>query len=227
MITITSSTHIPDRALGFVRPYGVYFIYIARAHAGWPASPLANPYTGDSALARYRQWLRQQWRDRGPARAALLDLAARHTAGEHLELGCWCKPWPDHPNVPCHGDVILDSLAGILGLTPSELRPPVNRWFAVHHPKWLYRQLEKELASRHPENRSSAARARAILDGHSPTANALIDALHMIGLRYHHPTASPIIDATHPSLAPHASAMHGVRDHRPTRTTNAVRCTHD
>ena len=92
-------------------------VYIGRAWQGWKASPLANPHNlgrcrqcgmrhrKGETLPYYEEWLRDQWRTNGPAKAALLAIVAKVKAGEPVTLGCWCK---DHPNdsIPCHGDVI-------------------------------------------------------------------------------------------------------------------------
>lgn len=94
--------HSPDQRAGIV--------YVGRAFAGWPASPLANPFklvldTPVLRLAlvrRYREWL-QTW----PAEklAAALDELWRQTDCGQLPLGCWCAPGY------CHADALADLLA--------------------------------------------------------------------------------------------------------------------
>jgi hypothetical protein len=73
-------------------------------------SPLGNPYrlgkdgTREEVIARYHEWLREQWKAGGPARAELERLAALVRQGKRVELACWCKP------AACHGDVIADAV---------------------------------------------------------------------------------------------------------------------
>ncbi|KRT69402.1 MAG: hypothetical protein XU15_C0011G0084 [candidate division NC10 bacterium CSP1-5] len=79
------------------------------------SSPLANPFLGllkrgisrEDVVARYRGWLRNQYRVNGPAKRELLRLSHKHKAGENIVLVCWCKP------DPCHGDVVAEAIAGI------------------------------------------------------------------------------------------------------------------
>lgn len=65
-------------------------------------SVLGNPYRvtrtcshGEAAVL-YLHWLNRQGAQHGPVRRALLDLARRIGAGEHLALGCWCSPQVCH-----------------------------------------------------------------------------------------------------------------------------------
>ena len=95
-------------------------VYVGRACAGWPASPLGNPFkravvgSKEEAISRYRAWLRSVVRRAlagealPPAEAAawaeLARLARLAAAGEALTLGCWCAP------LACHAEVIRDAV---------------------------------------------------------------------------------------------------------------------
>jgi hypothetical protein len=95
-------------------------VYVGRACAGWPASPLGNPFkravvgSKEEAISRYRAWLRSVVRRAlagealPPAEAAawaeLARLARLAAAGEALTLGCWCAP------AACHAEVIRDAV---------------------------------------------------------------------------------------------------------------------
>lgn len=76
-------------------------------------SILGNPfYMRDESqrpvvIEKYRSWLRDQFGQRTPVRAAVEALAARVKAGEHLALQCWCSP------CACHGDVLIEAITGI------------------------------------------------------------------------------------------------------------------
>lgn len=59
-------------------------------------------------IATYRDWLREQWRLRGPAREALYVLAREYARTGSLTLVCWCAPRP------CHAEVIRDAIIGIV-----------------------------------------------------------------------------------------------------------------
>jgi len=92
-------------------------VYVGRACAGWPGSPLGNPFRLSRSVGRarsircYRSWL---WASvvqpalagrplpawEASVWAALRALAVRVAAGESVVLGCWCAP------LPCHGDVV-------------------------------------------------------------------------------------------------------------------------
>lgn len=75
-----------------------YDVYIGRAvpRRGLKHSIFANPFpiqgsrSRETALAKYREWLRRQ-----PG----LTRVARHTL-KGKRLGCWCAP------KPCHGDIL-------------------------------------------------------------------------------------------------------------------------
>jgi Domain of unknown function (DUF4326) len=79
-------------------------IYIGRPSA------LGNPFVigtdGSRAqvIAKYRQWLREQWRTHGPARQELERLVQRYQRTGQLTLLCWCAPHA------CHGDVIAEAI---------------------------------------------------------------------------------------------------------------------
>jgi Domain of unknown function (DUF4326) len=92
------------RGRGGVRPCGEY--------VGRP-SVLGNPYVvgrhgmPEHVVARYRLWLRQQWRRGGAVRQELERLAAQYRRDGQLTLLCWCAPRP------CHAEVIREAVLGI------------------------------------------------------------------------------------------------------------------
>jgi hypothetical protein len=98
------------RGRGDVRPCGEY--------VGRP-SVLGHPYvvgrhgTQAHVVARYRLWLRQQWRRGGAVRQELERLAAKYRRDGQLILLCWCAPRP------CHADVIREA---VLGICAKEVR---------------------------------------------------------------------------------------------------------
>ena len=93
------------RGRGGVRPVGVY--------VGRP-SPLGNPFvigrhgTRAEVVARYRAWLRRQWRQGGPVRRELERLAAKYRRDGQLTLLCWCAP------LPCHADVVREAVLALV-----------------------------------------------------------------------------------------------------------------
>ena len=98
------------RGRGGVRPCGEY--------VGRP-SALGNPFlvgrdgTREDVIARYRRWLRAQWRHGGAVRQELEQLAAQYRRDGQLTLLCWCAPRP------CHADVVREA---VLGLCAKEVR---------------------------------------------------------------------------------------------------------
>lgn len=93
----TSPEHCPGKPCRWhgAAPAGV--VYVGRSAPDLAASPLANPYKGPGAADRYRTRLL--------AEPGLLDLADR-LIGD-ADIACWCGPGDD-----CHGDAILELLAG-------------------------------------------------------------------------------------------------------------------
>ena len=73
-------------------------------------SALGNPFkigadgSRNEVITKYRQWLRAQWRDQGPARKELERLAQVYQRTGQLTLLCWCAP------AACHGDVVADAI---------------------------------------------------------------------------------------------------------------------
>jgi hypothetical protein len=65
------------------------------------------------AVAKYYEWLRQQWLNNGKVKQELLRLARAYKQTGNLTLVCWCKSTPDSTE-PCHGDVIRDAIKGII-----------------------------------------------------------------------------------------------------------------
>ena len=61
----------------------------------------------EEAIEWYLEWLREQWKNDGEVKKALLNLATKHKNGEDIVLICSCKP------LPCHGDVIKDAVEKI------------------------------------------------------------------------------------------------------------------
>lgn len=76
-------------------------------------SVLGNPfsvheYGRKDCIELYREWLRDQWQDHGPARQALMQLAQRYKAEKKLTLVCWCAP------ERCHGEIVKEAICGII-----------------------------------------------------------------------------------------------------------------
>ena len=88
----------------------------ARVYVGRP-SPLGNPFPlhresdRDLVVKQYREWLRNECKAGGPAKAELLRLCALAQAGD-LELVCWCAP------KACHADEILEAILAIGAAKP-------------------------------------------------------------------------------------------------------------
>ena len=76
-------------------------------------SVLGNPYKlrGESSrtavIEKYRQWLRNQWKQGGPAKWMLLWLVRSYREDGQLVLVCSCVP------KACHADVIRDAVLAI------------------------------------------------------------------------------------------------------------------
>ena len=87
---------------------GVHRVVIMRG------TPLGNPFPmkgrsqeeRDRVCKAYEGWLRDQWRDNGPARAELERLYALAQQGP-LELVCCCAP------KRCHGHFVKEALLGM------------------------------------------------------------------------------------------------------------------
>jgi hypothetical protein len=89
--------------------YGGPGHYIGRAFKGMRGSPLGNPfslkqYERADSVARYKEWLREQYKSRGPAYEELMALYRLSMIDEGITLLCWCKHLGE--DTPCHGDVI-------------------------------------------------------------------------------------------------------------------------
>ena len=87
-------------------------VQLAGVYVGRP-SALGNPFlvgrdgTREDVIARYRRWLRAQWRHGEAVRQELERLAAKYRRDGRLTLLCWCAP------LPCHADVIREAVVGI------------------------------------------------------------------------------------------------------------------
>jgi len=79
-------------------------IYVGRP------SPLGNPFvigndgSRDEVIEQYRQWLRNEWAQHGPARKALEQLVKQYQRTGVLTLLCHCSP------KRCHASVIADAI---------------------------------------------------------------------------------------------------------------------
>lgn len=103
------------------------YVYVGRAMKGIPASPLGNPYKGDGAIERFRQWLRDAYRahrdgrasqEQHAAAAELRRLADVFREDGRLTLACWCAP------DDCHADVIATAIIGLVQSTPITVEIP-------------------------------------------------------------------------------------------------------
>jgi hypothetical protein len=93
-----------------VRPCGEY---VGRPSAWGNPFVIGRHGTRAEVVARYRAWLRRQWRQGGPVRGELERLAAKYRRDGRLTLLCWCAP------LPCHADVIREA---VLGICAKEVR---------------------------------------------------------------------------------------------------------
>ena len=95
-------------------------VYIGRPGKGQPGSILANPFRlklkagqpgaeeeREKCLRDYMVWLRREWGGNKKVRAEIERIADLSEAGD-VELVCFCHPRP------CHGDVILKAVEGVL-----------------------------------------------------------------------------------------------------------------
>lgn len=94
------------------------YVYIGRSKGGQPENILGNPFTHipsgtraefvvasrDESVARYRAYMEEQLKTNPAYKAKMEELAGRVAAGEHLYLGCFCKP------LPCHGDILKEKI---------------------------------------------------------------------------------------------------------------------
>lgn len=99
-ITVLSRRNLSDPLPGTAR------VYVGRPSALGNPFPMRTEADRQQVVRKYRDWLRIQWRTRGPARAELERLLEIAKAGP-LELVCWCAPRP------CHADVIKAALEAL------------------------------------------------------------------------------------------------------------------
>lgn len=97
--------------------------YVGRDFAGWPASPLGNPFKGPDAVTHFARWLTHH-PDRVKLLADVWEACGRGTK----PLGCWCvgtltAPWVANRNDvrACHGQEIAVQL---LDMVESGQLPP-------------------------------------------------------------------------------------------------------
>ena len=95
---------------------------VAGVYVGRP-SIFGNPYaigpdgSRHDVVAKYRVWLREQYRHDGAIRRALRKLAIRYITDGQLTLVCWCAPQA------CHAEVIRDAVLGIVQRGSGLVRP--------------------------------------------------------------------------------------------------------
>lgn len=94
------------------------YVYIGRSKGGQPENILGNPFTmipegtraqfvvssRQESVDRYRDYMEEQLKTNPAYKAKMEELAGRVAAGEHLYLGCFCKP------LPCHGDILKEKI---------------------------------------------------------------------------------------------------------------------
>lgn len=73
--------------------------YCGRAFAGWPASPLGNPFRGGDAVNKFAGWLLFH-----PKRKEMLAAVWEACGRGKKPLGCWCL---DSPWVAVHGEELV------------------------------------------------------------------------------------------------------------------------
>ena len=104
--------------------------YVGRAFAGFPQSPLANPYKvthdwhdRDGIIRRYASWLtRQHVAGNNPVTHELQRLAQIWQDTGELTLVCWCCP--EH----CHAEVIRDFILQRQEPNAHDALPP-GKWY--------------------------------------------------------------------------------------------------
>ena len=112
-------------------------IYIGREMPGFERSPLANPHrlkdggTRTEVIARFKEDLRNDWRQNGPMSHELMRIGAIYAEKGELRLVCWCAP------KPCHGDVIKEVILKLFYAG----RILTNLCFAAFQQVELYYQL--------------------------------------------------------------------------------------
>lgn len=83
--------------------------YCGRTFAGWPASPLGNPFKGPGAVNKFAGWLLFH-----PRRKELLAAVWEKCGRGAKPLGCWCVsgPWVAKrgEELYCHAQVVAVQL---------------------------------------------------------------------------------------------------------------------
>jgi Domain of unknown function (DUF4326) len=102
MPLVLNIKHLPGfRELRPIIPPGAVYIGRRMSKYGLEQSVWANPYvegkdgTRDEVIALFRE-------------RVLPGLLPRIHELRGRSLVCWCKPLPGRPDVPCHGDVLLE-----------------------------------------------------------------------------------------------------------------------
>lgn len=111
------------------------YVYIGRSKGGQPENILGNPFTHipsgtraefvvasrDESVARYRAYMEEQLKTNPAYKAKMEELAGRVAAGEHLYLGCFCKP------LPCHGDILKEKILEMAMGKRQDVGPAVDK----------------------------------------------------------------------------------------------------
>lgn len=108
-------SRLPDRTCAmnlWTNTLGTIRVANRKTHSGTGfyvgrGTPLGNPfkdYGRKENIRRYREWLREQWVQGGPAKGALLSLTDMFREDRELTLVCSCAP------AACHGDVIAEAI---------------------------------------------------------------------------------------------------------------------
>lgn len=112
MITVTHSRDLERKLIDEIGE--TVIVYCGRKFAGFPSSPLANPFPikqYPDAMERYRAWLWKEIQsEEGEAWGMMRWLVELEKMNADIYLGCWCSP------NPCHCDIIKAAiLAGVKG----------------------------------------------------------------------------------------------------------------
>ena len=102
-ISVLNKRSLSDALPGTTR------VYVGRPSVLGNPFPMRSEADRERVVTQYRNWLRQQWKARGPARAELERLLEIAKAGP-LELVCWCAPRA------CHADVIREALEALAAI---------------------------------------------------------------------------------------------------------------
>lgn len=131
------------------------YVYIGRSKGGEPENILSNPYTmipegtraqfvvssRQESVDRYKDYMEEQMKTNPAYKAKLEELAGRVADGEHLFLGCFCKP------LPCHGDILKEKILEMAMGKKQDVGPAVDKPATANEKKStrpVYHDMEEQ-----------------------------------------------------------------------------------